>query len=340
MIKEELTNTYIPDNARYHRMEYNKCGNSGLLLPKISLGLWQNFGDLNNQHTAKAILHAAFDQGITHFDLANNYGPPYGSAERNFGHMFKQDFSYHRDEIIISSKAGYDMWAGPYGIGGSRKHIIASCDQSLLRTKLDYFDIFYHHCEDASTPLEETAAALATLVHSGKALYIGISNYSLAQTREINDLLKSLGVNLLVNQVKYNLFDRSIEKELAPSLLAQKIGCVAYSPLAQGILTEKYLTSIPENSRAANPESLYLNASDLSQDKLIVINKLNELAQSRQQSLAQMALAWVLNHKAISSCIVGASNVKQLNDSLGALQKTEFSSEELEHINSILPLNS
>lgn len=335
MLNSDNIEPYQPDDNRYSRMPYTRCGNSGLLLPKISLGLWQNFGDIDAIQNARNILYTAFNLGITHFDLANNYGTPYGSAEQNFGKIFKQSFKGYRDELIISSKAGYDMWPGPYGVGGSRKYLLASCEQSLKRTGLEYFDIFYHHCPDDKTPLTETVGALMTLVKQGKALYIGISNYPTMETQLVIQALKSEGVPLLVHQPKYNMFDRWIEQSLSQTLLDEGVGAIVYSPLAQGLLTDKYLDGIPQDSRMADVNALYLNQEDLTNKILLKISQLNALAASRGQSLAQMSIAWSLNNPAVTSCLIGASKPQQLEDSFFALNNIHFTDEELTLIDSI-----
>jgi L-glyceraldehyde 3-phosphate reductase len=336
MITHEPNPLYAADPLRYTRMPYQRCGKSGLRLPKMSLGLWQNFGAVDSLSNATAMITRAFDLGITHFDLANNYGPNFGSAEVTFGTILKQHLLPYRDELIISSKAGYDMWPGPYGIGGSRKYLVASCDQSLKRTGLEYFDIFYSHCMDPETPLEETMQALDYIVRSGRALYVGISNYSPEQTREASAILKSLGTPLLIHQPRYNMFDRWIEDELTDVLKEEGVGAIAFSPLAQGLLTNKYLNGIPADSRAARSEQIYLGDKDITPEKIATIKALNELAVARGQSLAQMALAWVLNNAAVTSVIIGASRVAQIEDSVAALQKQEFSADELAKIEAIL----
>lgn len=336
MIKHEPNPLYVAHPDRYQTMQYLRCGNSGLRLPKLSLGLWQNFGAVDSQSNARAMLQCAFDLGINHFDLANNYGPNFGSAESTFGAIFKQDFSRYRDELIISSKAGYDMWPGPYGIGGSRKYLVASCDQSLKRTGLDYFDIFYSHCMDPETPIEETMQALDYIVRSGRALYVGISSYAPAQTKQAIAILKDLGTPLLIHQPRYNLFDRWIEDGLTQVLQDEGVGAIAFSPLSQGLLTNKYLQGIPAGSRAARSEQIYLGDKDITPEKITTIKALNDLAQTRGQSLAQMAIAWVLHNQAITSCIIGASRPAQIEDSVAALNNLDFSAEELEKINTII----
>ena len=336
MITHEPNPVYVASPERYTVMQYQRCGRSGLKLPKLSLGLWQNFGAVDPLSNARAMLHRAFDLGITHFDLANNYGPNYGSAESTFGNIFKQDFVRYRDELIISSKAGYDMWPGPYGKGGSRKYLISSCDQSLQRTGLEYFDIFYHHCMDAETPIEESMMALDYIVRSGRALYVGISSYQPAQTREAVRILRELGTPLLIHQPRYNLFDRWIENGLTDVLLDEGVGSIVFSPLAQGVLTNKYLQGIPEGSRASRPELIYLNNKDITPEKIDKVNALNQIAESRGQSLAQMAIAWTLHNPAVTSCLIGASRPAQIDDSVAALNNLSFTAEELAQINGIV----
>lgn len=316
-------------------MRYNRCGRSGLLLPAISLGLWHNFGGVDAFENGRAMVRRAFDLGITHFDLANNYGPPPGSAEENFGLILKKDLATHRDEMVISTKAGYWMWAGPYGEWGSRKYLIASLDQSLKRMGLDYVDIFYSHRPDPDTPLEETMGALDYAVRSGRALYVGISSYNPEQTRLAVRILNQLGTPCLIHQPYYNMFGRWIEDGLLEVLEDEGIGCICFSPLAQGLLTNKYLEGIPEDSRAAR-EGTFLTPEDITEDGLRKIRQLNELAQQRGQTLAQMALAWVLRHSAMTSALIGASKVKQIEDCVGALNNLAFSTEELKQINTIL----
>ena len=326
---------YIPSSKRYSEMQFNRCGKSGLKLPAISLGLWHNFGHVDQLETCRSIIRAAFDAGITHFDLANNYGPPPGSAEENFGRILKQDLQNYRDEMVISSKAGYLMWPGPYGDFGSRKYLLSSLDQSLIRMGLDYVDIFYHHRPDPDTPLEETMSALDQAVRSGKALYAGISNYSARQTRAAAGILKSLGTPCLIHQPKYSMMVRAPEKDLLDILDDEGIGCIAFSPLAQGLLTSKYLDGIPDGSRAAKSHG-FLQKQDITPDLLEKISRLNSLAGGRKQSLAQMALAWLLKDSGVTSVLVGASSVKQLKDNLGALDNTEFDTDELNKIDDIL----
>jgi len=316
--------------ARYDSMLYRRCGNSGLLLPAVSLGLWWNFGHDRPLETSREILRRAFDLGITHFDLANNYGPPYGAAEENFGRLFRADFAPYRDELVISTKAGYDMWAGPYGEWGSRKYLLASLDQSLRRMGLDYVDIFYSHRLDRATPLEETMGALDTAVRQGKALYAGISSYPAAETREAAAILDSLGTRLLIHQPSYSMLNRWIEPDLLDALGDLGVGCIVFSPLAQGLLTGKYLNGIPEGSRAARPYSL--SRDQLSDETLAKIRALAELAERRGQTLAQMALAWTLRDARITSTLIGASSVAQLEENAGALDRLDFAHEELVEI--------
>jgi L-glyceraldehyde 3-phosphate reductase len=311
-------------------MLYNRCGRSGLKLPAVSLGLWQNFGTERPFEIGRAIARRAFDLGITHFDLANNYGPPYGSAEENFGEMLRRDLRPFRDELVISTKAGYDMWPGPYGEWGSRKYLLASLDQSLARMGLDYVDIFYSHRFDPETPLEETMGALASAIHSGKALYAGISSYSAAKTREATAILRELGVPLLIHQPSYSLLNRWIEDGLLDVLGEEGIGCICFSPLAQGLLTDRYLDGVPEGSRASRPGSL--SRDQLTDETLEKIRALNELAAGRGQTLAQLAIAWVLRDPRVTSALVGASSVEQLETNVGALANLELTGEELAEI--------
>ncbi|MEG9328722.1 L-glyceraldehyde 3-phosphate reductase [Salinimicrobium catena] len=326
---------YIPSPDRYKRMKYRRCGRSGIQLPLLSLGLWHNFGDNDDFNTAKKILRTAFDNGITHFDLANNYGPPYGSAEKNFGKIFKEDFKEYRDELIISTKAGWDMWPGPYGNFGSRKYLIASLDQSLKRMGLDYVDIFYHHRPDPDTPLEETMGALDHIVKQGKALYVGISQYSAEETEKAEKILKEMGTPLLIHQPRYSLLERWVENGLLDTLEKKGVGSIAFSPLAQGLLTNKYLNGIPADSRAAI-EGGYLDRALITDELLVKIQKLNELATERGQTLAQMSIAWLLKDGRVTSVLAGVSRVSQLEDNITALHKLEFSEKELKKINSIL----
>ena len=321
---------YQPAPDRYDAMSYQRCGRSGLRLPAISLGLWHNFGGDRPLETQRAILHRAFDLGITHFDLANNYGPPYGSAEENFGRIFASDFRSYRDELIVSTKAGYDMWPGPYGEWGSRKYLLASLDQSLHRMGVEYVDIFYSHRFDPDTPLEETMGALDTAVRSGKALYAGISSYSPEKTREAAEMLRRLGTPLLIHQPSYSMLNRWIEAGLLDVLEEEGVGCIVFSPLAQGMLTNKYLGGIPEGSRASQGKSL--SPDLLTEDNLTRIRALNEIAQRRGQSLAQMALAWTLRDPRVTSTLIGVSSVAQLEDSVRALDNREFTREELAEI--------
>lgn len=321
---------YVADSKRYDTMKYNRCGKSGVLLPAISLGLWHNFGFVDNQHNAREILRTAFDLGITHFDLANNYGPPYGSAEENFGMLFKKDFQNYRDELFIASKAGYDMWPGPYGNFGSRKYLMASMDQSLKRMGLDYVDIFYHHRPDPDTPLEETMVALADIVRQGKALYVGISNYQPKETAEAAALLKELKVPFVLHQARYSIFDRWVEDGLLNTLEDNGVGCIAFSPLAQGMLTNKYVNGIPEDSRAAK-NLTYLDREQV-ENNLHKIKNLATLADKRGQKLSQMAIAWLLNRPAITSVLVGASSANQLIENVKALDNLAFSEEEMQII--------
>jgi L-glyceraldehyde 3-phosphate reductase len=316
-------------------MKYNQCGQSGLKLPSISLGLWHNFGGVDSFHNARSLMHRAFDLGITHFDLANNYGPPPGSAEENFGKFLNKDFSSYRDELVISTKAGYQMWQGPYGDWGSRKYLISSLDQSLNRMGLEYVDIFYHHRPDPETPLEETMQALDQIVRCGKALYAGISNYSPELTLKASKILKSLGTPCLIHQAKYSMFNRWIEKGLLHALKEEGIGGIAFSPLAQGLLTDKYLNGIPTDSRAAKPHG-FLRPEEVTADKISQVKRLNTIAQQRGQSMAQMALAWVLRHPEMTSVLIGASRISQIDDAVGALNNIAFSSEELKAIENIL----
>ena len=322
--------TYHASPTRYDTMPYRTCGRSGLKLPAISLGLWHNFGDNTPLATQRAMLRTAFDLGITHFDLANNYGPPYGSAETNFGEHLRRDFKPYRDELIISSKAGWDMWPGPYGRGGgSRKYVLASLDQSLKRMGLDYVDIFYSHRFDPDTPLEETCAALASAVQQGKALYVGTSSYSAGKTREVAALLRGMGVTPLIHQPSYSLLNRWIEAELLDTLEDTGMGCIAFSALAQGLLSDKYLAGIPQDARINRAGGGSLKAEHLSDANLARVRALNDIAQSRGQSLAQMAVAWVLRDARVSSALIGASRPEQITELAGAVQKLEFSADEL-----------
>ncbi len=319
--------TYVPAEDRYQTMTYRRCGRSGLLLPAVSLGLWQNFGDDRPLETQRAVLRRAFDLGITHFDLANNYGPPYGSAETNFGRILREDFRDYRDELVISSKAGWDMWPGPYGDLGSRKYLLASLDQSLRRLGVDYVDIFYHHHFDPQTPLEESLGALHTSVTSGKALYIGISSYSDQRTAEAVAILRDLGTPLLIHQPSYSMFNRWIEGRLLDVLETEGVGCIAFSVLAQGLLTDRYLNGIPPGSRAASGGSL--SRDMLNEENLGRIRGLNDIAQGRGQSLAQMAIAWALRDARVTSVLIGASSVAQLEQNVAALGDPEFTADEI-----------
>ncbi|MCA7955284.1 L-glyceraldehyde 3-phosphate reductase [Burkholderia seminalis] len=324
---------YEAASERYAGMQYRTCGKSGLKLPALSLGLWHNFGDSTPISTQREILRTAFDLGINHFDLANNYGPPYGSAETNFGRLLKEDFRPYRDELLISTKAGWDMWPGPYGSGGgSRKYVLASLDQSLQRMGLDYVDIFYSHRFDAHTPLEETAGALASAVQQGKALYVGISSYSAAKTREMAELLAQYRVPLLIHQPSYNMLNRWIEGDLLDTLDDVGAGSIAFTPLAQGLLTSKYLNGVPADARVNKPGGGSLKQDHLSADNLEHVRKLNAIAERRGQSLAQMALAWVLRNGRVTSALIGASRAEQVRENVGALKNLEFSVEELAEI--------
>ncbi len=327
--------TYLPAENRYDSMKYNRTGRSGLKLPAISLGLWHNFGGVDTLENSRAMIYKAFDLGITHFDLANNYGPPPGSAEETFGTILKQGFKAYRDEIIVSTKAGFYMWKGPYGEWGSRKYLMASLDQSLKRMGLEYVDIFYHHRPDPDTPLEETMGALDHIVRQGKALYIGLSNYNADQTSKAIQILRQLGTPCLIHQPSYSMFNRWIEHGLLDVLDKEGAGCIVYSPLAQGMLTDKYLKGIPDSSRAAKPHG-FLNAKDITEERLDKIRRLNDLAQERDQSLAQMAIAWILRDSRITSVLVGASRVAQIEDNVAALRNLDFSQEELSRIEEIL----
>jgi len=327
--------TYQPDKERYARMRYNRCGRSGLKLPAISLGLWHNFGGVDVYENGRAMCRRAFDLGITHFDLANNYGPPPGSAEENFGRILQQDLMPYRDQMIISTKAGYLMWEGPYGEWGARKYLLSSLDQSLKRMGLDYVDIFYSHRPDPETPLEETMMALDQAVRSGRALYAGISNYNPDQTREAAAILDELGTPCLIHQPSYSMFNRWIENGLTDVLEEEGIGCIVFSPLAQGLLTDKYLQGIPEDSRASKTWG-FLKEKDITPQKVEKVKTLNTLAQERGQTLAQMAIAWVLRLPAVTSALIGASRVGQIDDIAGALDHLEFSQAELDRIEGIL----
>jgi len=327
--------SYKPVSTRYDAMEYRRCGRSGLLLPAVSLGLWHNFGGVDTLENCRKILQLAFDSGITHFDLANNYGPPPGSAEENFGRILKQDFHGYRDQMIISTKAGYYMWPGPYGEWGSKKYLVSSLDQSLQRMGLDYVDIFYHHRPDPNTPLEETMTALDLIVRQGKALYVGISNYQAEEAAKALQILKQLGTPCLIHQPKYSMFERWVEGGLLDLLEKEGVGCIPFSPLAQGLLTNKYLKGIPSDSRAAKPTG-FLQESAVTEQTVAKIRKLNELAVQREQTLAQMALAWILKDKRITSVLIGVSKPEQVTDSLQCFRNTWFSPEELQKIEDIL----
>ncbi|MCB9015968.1 MAG: L-glyceraldehyde 3-phosphate reductase [Lentimicrobiaceae bacterium] len=329
-----MNKTYSANSERYHKMKYTRCGKSGILLPAISLGLWHNFGFADNYNNAREIIRSAFDQGVTHFDLANNYGPPAGSAEEVFGSILKKDFANYRDEMLITTKAGYDMWDGPYGEWGSRKYLVASLNQSLKRLGLDYVDIFYSHRFDPDTPLEETMMALDFIVKSGKALYAGISNYTAEQTTEALQILKKLGTPCLIHQARYSMIDRTVENGLLDVLDKNGVGFVAYSPLAQGVLTDRYLKGIPSDSRASKAH--FLKPEYLTPELIANVGKLNNIAQQRGQSLAQMATAWLLKDHRVTSVIVGVSSVRQLNDNLETLKNVSFSPEEEAKINTIL----
>ncbi len=327
---------YVPAETRYSGMKYNRCGRSGLKLPAISLGLWHNFGGVDDIENCRKMLKKAFDLGITHFDLANNYGPPPGSAESNFGKILKKDFAGYRDEMVISTKAGYYMWPGPYGEWGSRKYLLSSLEQSLKRMGIDHVDIFYHHRPDPDTPLEETMSALEHAVRQGKAIYAGISNYRSSQAEDASKILKSMGVPCLIHQPSYNMFNRWVEDDgLLDVLETEGIGCIVFSPLAQGLLTDRYLKGIPKGSRASK-EHGFLKKGNITEDKLVKVRALNELAKTRDQSLAQMALAWVMRRKTVTSALIGASSVKQIEDCVSATKNLEFSKDELEKIEKIL----
>lgn len=326
---------YLPNKNRYEKMLYRRCGKSGIKLSAISLGLWHNFGHVDMLENSRAILRLAFDSGITHFDLANNYGPPPGSAEENFGKILKEDFAGYRDEMIISSKAGYTMWPGPYGDWGSKKYLVSSLDQSLKRMGLDYVDIFYHHRPDPDTPLEETMGALDLIVRQGKALYVGISNYDAPEAARAFEILKRLGTPCLIHQPKYSMFVRWVEDGLMDLLGKEGVGCIPFSPLAQGLLTNKYLHGIPSDSRVAKPHG-FLKEDDVNENRINQISKLNGIALNRNQSLAQMALAWLLKDERVTSVLIGASKPAQLSDSLQCLDNIVFSEAELNAIDAIL----
>ena len=323
--------SYTPNLKRYNQLNYRRCGHSGLQLPPITLGLWHNFGGKNMSSESKKMIFRAFDRGVTHFDLANNYGPPYGSAESNFGKLMNSDLRPFRDELIISTKAGYDMWPGPYGEWGSKKYLMASLDQSLERMQLEYVDIFYSHRFDPLTPLEETADALAQSIYQGKALYVGISSYSAKQTMLMNKLLEQRGIKCLIHQPSYSMINRWIEKDLLKTLKKLGIGCIAFSPLAQGMLSEKYLHSIPNNSRAAENSSLDKN--NITKSYIKKINGLSKIARKRSQTVSQLAIAWILRHKTMTSALIGSRTVKQLNECLDSLNNLKFTKSELKQIN-------
>lgn len=330
-----VSKEYHGDPERYEKIDYRRCGRSGIKLPLVSLGMWHNFGGVDPFENSRAMVRTAFDLGITHFDLANNYGPPYGSAEETFGMILKKDMHPYRDEMIISSKAGFDMWPGPYGEWGSRKYLIASLNQSLKRMGLDYVDIFYHHRPDPNTPLEETMGALDHIVRSGRALYVGISNYRAPEARHAIQILRELGTPLLIHQPNYNMFDRWIEGDLLELLEKEGVGCIVYSPLAQGLLTDKYLDGIPEDSRAAKP-SIFLQPDDLTEERLKKIRKLNKIAKSHGLSLAQLAINWTLRKQAVTSAVIGASKPKQIEEIVKGLEKLELSNSTEKEIEEIL----
>ena len=327
--------SYQPASDRYEQLPYRRCGKSGLLLPALSLGLWHNFGNITPFGTQQSILRKAFDLGITHFDLANNYGPPYGEAERNFGVHMDRDWHTHRDELIISTKAGYDMWPGPYGDHGSRKYLMASLDQSLKRMHVDYVDIFYHHRPDPDTPIEETMGALDQIVRSGKALYVGISNYNAEQARVAIRTLRSMGTPMLIHQPNYNMFNRTIEHGLTDVLQEEGVGCIAFAPLRNGILTNRYLNGIPADSRAAH-DPRYLKAADVTEERLAVVRKLHALAEARGQTVAQVALLWTLRNPVVTSALIGASRPEQIEENVRAFSGPALSAEELAQIEEIL----
>ena len=328
--------TYSPAQNRYDSMPYRRTGRSGLLLPAVSLGIWYNFGGVDPLENARKMIHTAFDLGITHIDIANNYGPPPGSAEETFGRVLREDLSRHRHELVVSNKAGYRMWPGPYGEWGSRKYLVSSCDQSLKRTGLDYFDIFYSHRPDPDTPLEETMGALDFIVRSGRAIYAGISTYSPEQTREASRILREMGTPCLIHQPRYNMFDRWIEDGLLDTLEDEGIGCIAFSPLCQGILTNKYIGEIPDSARANKLAGDFHWGDEVTEKRLAAVRKLNEIAQARGQNMAQLAVAWVLRHPTMTSALIGASRPEQITDVVGALNNLDFSDEELQTIESIL----
>ncbi len=326
---------YIAAEDRYEKISYRRCGRSGLLLPPLSLGLWHNFGDITPFGVQQEILRAAFDSGITHFDLANNYGPPYGEAERNFGRHMDCDWKPYRDELIISTKAGYDMWQGPYGDHGSRKYLMASIDQSLKRMHLDYVDIFYHHRPDPDTPIEETMGALYDIVKSGKALYAGISNYDASQTEKAAEVMEKMGMHLLIHQPNYSMFNRTIEDGLTDVVKRKGVGLIAFGPLCGGLLTDKYLNGIPADSRAAH-DPRFLKAKDITEDKIAIIKRLSNIAHERGQSLAQMAVAWTLRDPVVTSALIGASRPEQVIENVRALDHAGFTEDELDAIDKVL----
>ena len=328
--------TYLPADSRYDSMKYRRTGRSGLKLPAITLGLWYNFGGVDVYENGRSLVHRAFDLGITHFDLANNYGPPPGSAEENFGRILAQDLKAYRDELVISSKAGYYMWPGPYGEWGSRKYLVSSLDQSLKRMGLEYVDIFYSHRPDPDTPLEETMGALDYIVRSGRALYVGISTYSPEQTLEASAILRDLGTPCLIHQPRYNMFDRWIEDGLLGVLANEGIGCIGFSPLAQGILTDKYLQGLPEDSRGAKYKDELHWGDQVSRERIEKVRVLNEMAQARGQSMAQMAVAWILRHPQMTSALIGASKIRHIDEAVAALDNLAFSDEELAKIDAVL----
>lgn len=333
--KKGETTMYLAKEERYDNMEYIRCGRSGILMPRIALGLWHNFGSVDSYENQKTLIHTAFDAGITHFDLANNYGPVYGSAEENFGHIMDSDMRPYRDEMLISTKAGYDMWKGPYGNWGSRKYLISSLDQSLKRMKLDYVDIFYHHRPDPETPLEETMEALSDIVRQGKALYVGLSNYKSAETKKAAAILKENKTPLLIHQPRYSMFDRWVEEDgLLDTLEEVGAGCICFSPLAQGMLTDKYLQGIPKDSRAARNH--YLKRDAITPEKIAKIQKLGIAASDRGQSLAQMALSWVLRKNRVTTVLIGASKAEQILDNVKIVKHLDFTEEELQRIEDIL----
>ncbi|MCH7398094.1 L-glyceraldehyde 3-phosphate reductase [Belliella sp. DSM 107340] len=332
---QEPLQTYFANESRYEQMPYRRCGRSGLLLPAISLGLWHNFGHNSDFKNARIILRDAFDLGITHFDLANNYGPPYGSAEETFGRIMKKDFENYRDELIISTKAGWDMWPGPYGNFGSKKYLIASLDQSLKRMGLEYVDIFYHHRPDPDTPLEETMGALDQIVRQGKALYVGISQYSAEDTLKASQILKEMGTPCLIHQPRYNMLERWVENGLLDTIENQGIGAIAFSPLGQGILTDKYLNGIPEDSRIAK-DGRYLKKETISDELIFKVKALNKIAKGRNQSLAQMAIAWLLKDPRVTSVLIGVSKASQLKENVSAINNIKFNEEEIKAIEEIL----